>query len=208
MSGPSESENSRYSGILTPKDKENLQTINWGDQDSGDRDARHRVRQRVLEGLNDLRLLNQHLYRDDRRQIFDEFLSSGNGIYHAYAFVYLGILDGFPERDADEQIDLLEDILQRSIEIGDAQRGLVSDVSIDVDISRRNTDPKSVLDTIFEGNGTLSHLNYLIQQDEDIRLLERILDSGETVVLDAGDEDMSITPEEAQQILDEVEESQ
>lgn len=204
MSDSSESGNSRYSGILTPKDKENIQTINWGNQDSADQDARHRVRQRVLEGLNDLKLLNNYLHREDRTQIFDEFLR-GDGAYHAYAFVYLGILDTFPERDADEQLDVLEDVLQRSIEIGDAQRGLVSDVSIDVDISRRNTDPQSVLDTIFEGHGTLSHLSYLMQQGEDIHLLERVLDSGETVVLDAGDDTMSITPEEAQQILDEME---
>lgn len=192
----------RFSGILTENDREFLEALEWGEQSSKDRDTRHRIRQRVIQGIADLHFLAHYLHDKDRKLIFRELTSSPDLTIGSVAFLYLGARDTV--EDFDEERDAMgsfAELIQQGIEVGDQRRGLFSEPEVSIDHQAKEPDPDKIRNQLLDGEGTIAQLNYLIREEEDDPLLESIINRGKVMTIEDANELVEVTPKMAENIL-------
>ncbi|ELY99459.1 hypothetical protein [Natrialba asiatica] len=157
----------RDRGILTPADRDFLRGEKEYSSEQSERDARYRIRQRLMDSILDFNILVNNMDEKDREQIFESNFSKSekppndeiteddlqelvkktmfiNGISSAIGFFYLGVTDtGSP----------FDEVLESGIEIGEEQRGyVVEDVNVSYDVSRKKTDIKKLVQKLETGD--------------------------------------------------------
>lgn len=174
------------------------------------RNARYRIRQRTIEGLQDIAFVNKHLDRftDDRRQIANEERISRLVTEALVAFSYKMILDN---HDTPDPIERLEDDIESAVldahpfsdnsleSQDDSKNNVRMERTVDVHIEVENTvvTHKDMEDRIRDGSATIIGMDqyvssigddYEIPEDVRKKIIERAKEM-EALTKSVGDED-------------------
>jgi len=201
MTDKSNNYSRRYSGILTQNDREFLQAVEWDEQSSLDRDTRHRIRQRIKEGMRDLHILSILLSEKDRKIVFESAISDPDLIGGALAFYYLGTQDLVDPQSENDGAELFADIIEQSIEIAYQQQGRLGQAEVSVETVPEEPDIDELREKLLASEGNAAQLNYLIRHDKVIPLLEEVSESTEVIEVETPTVPYELTPNEAEQIL-------
>lgn len=172
----------RPRGILSPADRSYLRGDSEFERAQSERNARARIRDRVLAGLHDGALLADELDERDRELVFEKHVADDPAAVRALigtlAFCYRGAEDAGLEFGA-----LVEEAVSRA----EADRNVAA--SVDLEVRREPLDADRLTRKLRRtGSLTLSELSYLREAD-DVSL-DRLLDRYATDVGgEEGDED-------------------
>jgi len=107
----------RERAIITPGDREFLKDPPDDMEQRQEATKRHRIRQRVCNGLRDASILFQHLNDEERTKIFDELWSEPGGPDHIaqlLGFIYAGTAHG-------ERVPGFEELLNSGVRQAEQQ---------------------------------------------------------------------------------------
>lgn len=175
----SESRTKRPRGILTEDDRKFLREKKYTDRA---RDVRYRIRQRIKNALGDFELLTKGLKMQDRKMIFLD--TNKDLVVYILSFVYLGIVEFAKDYDFMDPTDFFSEYVKSGIMWAEAELGYLSNVNIDVEISREQPDAEQVLEKIIDSRrGSAREWIYLEQKGKIEKLLENIVETDESVHL-------------------------
>ncbi|WP_415380262.1 hypothetical protein [Halosimplex sp. TS25] len=174
--------NDRPRGILSPADRAYLRGGTTFESDQSERNARARIRERVLAGLYDADLLADALSERDRELVFEKHVGDDpagvRALIAALAFLYRGA--------EDAGLDF-ETLLEEGVSRAEADRNVAA--AVEFDVHREPLDADRLTRKLRRtGSLTLSELSYLREAD-DVSL-DRLLDRYATdVETDEADDD-------------------
>ncbi|WP_135364630.1 hypothetical protein [Halosimplex halophilum] len=160
--------NERPRGILSPADRAYLRGETTFGSDQSERNARARIRERVLAGLRDFDLLADALAERDRELVFGKHVGDDpeavRSLIAALAVLYRG---------AEEAGLEFGTLLEEGVSRAEADRSVAA--GVDFEVRREPLDPDRLTRKLRRtGSLTLSELAYLRETD-DVSL-DRLLD--------------------------------
>jgi len=126
----------KNTGILSDDDKRYLLGLKEYDGENADQkenQKRYRIRQKVINAINDFNRLDMRLSEEDRKMIFSDV--ELNGVMAAFRFLYEGVREQENWTHGDELSEAIADVEDRY-----APRGVVVD-RVDFTINFTETDP-------------------------------------------------------------------
>ena len=176
------SSDERPRGVLSAADRSYLRGETTFESDQSERNARARIRERVLAGLRDADLLADELSERDRELVFgkhvDDDPEAVRALIAALAFLYRGVADAGLDFGA---------LLEEGVSRAEAERSVAA--AVEFDVRREPLDADRLTRKLRRtGSLTLSELSYLRETD-DVSL-DRLLDRYATdVETDDADDD-------------------
>jgi len=172
----------RPRGVLSAADRSYLRGETAFESDQSERNARARIRERVLAGLRDADLLADELSERDRELVFGKHVGDDpeavRALIAALAFLYRGAADAGLDFGA---------LLEEGVSRAEAERSVAA--AVEFDVRREPLDADRLTRKLRRtGSLTLSELSYLRETD-DVSL-DRLLDRYATdVETDDADDD-------------------
>lgn len=130
------SDENRDRGVLSPADRAYLRGETELASEQSERNARARVRDRVIDSILDFEDLVEHLSKRDRELIFERFeemdgAEAFDALVSAMAFLYRGI----------DHTDLaFETVLREGINVAEAENDRAATVEFELTFQSRNVD--------------------------------------------------------------------
>lgn len=161
----------RDRGILTKSDRKYL----VGEKDLSEqsqRDARYRIRNRLINGILDLSFLKFHLPERDRHQVAEKlFPPNDEGelrLLRPLSFLFRMLLD-VEDDDLDAVTTRFEDDIEvailRELRAMDDSRDFLPQVNVTIEATREKPDPDDLLIKYKAGRETFDELRYLRDHD-------------------------------------------
>ncbi|WP_436926818.1 hypothetical protein [Halosimplex amylolyticum] len=172
----------RPRGILSPADRAYLRGETAFESDQSERNARARIRDRVLAGLYDADLLADALSERDRELVFGKHVGGDPEAVRALIGTLSLLYRGAEEAGLD-----FGSLLEEGVSRAEADRNVAA--AVEFEVRREPLDPDSLTRKLRRtGSLTLSELSYLREAD-DVSL-DRLLDRYATdVETDEADDD-------------------
>jgi len=200
---------SRFSGFLTPTDKKFLQGEKEYDGDSNRRDAEYRARMRTLEAIRDFSFINTHLPDKNLREISEKVFEEDTdhlvrALSNFYSIIDILSSKHFPAQETDE---VLANLLETSILREELRKGRLSEIEATVDIHPEEPNVDKLIKRALEDGITRNEIAYLQWKNNYVDLLKDIVESDTYIEIEMeNSENSSLTPVQAEQILEEMEE--
>lgn len=171
----------RERAILTKADRKYLLGEKELSEDA-ERNARYRIRQRVINGMLDIEFLSFFLREEDQTQIFEN-----NGARHSVSpyldFVYSGLQ--LASESPEEGIAEFDEELRRAIvSVERNKNGKLAEVTFNVE--RREPDPDELFQKVISGDASMVELNTFMDVGDTSRLA-KVLREGREIELTMGD---------------------
>lgn len=208
MSNKDDGHSNRFRGVLTADDREFLNNAKDYQGESQARDARYRIRKRVIQSFKDFTFINSRLSDEDIMKIAENLYEGGpNHFFSAIQLLY-SMNEGIVEEIDSEQteVESFEDLIESGIQEKEYYDGYLSEVTVDITVDRSQPAVDELIEQALEDKITIDEFRYIRYERKYGDLLNKIVEEGEIAEVSIPDgPNHEITPNRAERTLSEME---